>query len=463
MPVRAWRFESSLRHSGDAPSLLALPGVILFLAAWALLATACGSDTPPPPTTVPVTVPATEQVAPAPTATAPPATSTTTTQSRGDTSTTTLAAGTTTSTAPEPDPVPRLPARAVVTVRINTGPLPAFNLWAVAEQLGLPAQQDITLELSDRGFFPAAALVRGELDVIASCPDCLFPLYEDFPGLRNWMVSHQWTGLRLVGRYGTVPGAPGPRPWEKSSAGVGEDLAEVNRRFARSLAGWSVAVWDPGMTTYLEGLLEQGGLGLEDVELLGFADHEAAVAAFASGAGDLLLTDGKSAQELLGAPEAGADLFLAAPHEAFVPSSVSYLTFTSTGEWLDGNEETALRLMAIWYRAIRYLHERTDTVLDLLQSEAAAHGVPAPTTAGLALEMLDFNRFAPFETALEDVFGAGSATSFEASVGRAYREAVEAGVVAAGSAWRLFEVEEEWFAKLRSRADLVAWILSPLA
>ena len=435
---------------------------MLFLVACVLMATACGSDTSPPPSTVPVTVPTTRTVEPAPVNTSRATTTTTTTLPRRDTPATTVGATSTTSTAPEPETARRVPGRADVTVRINTGPLHTFDLWEVAEWLGLTDQMDVTLEFSDRGFFPAAALARGELDVIASCPDCLFPLYEELPRLRNWLVSHQWTGLRLVGRYGTAPGAPSPQPWREPRAGSGEDLVDANGRFARSLAGWSVAVWDPGMTPYLEGLLELGGLDLDDVEVLQFADNDGAVAGFAAGAGHLLLTDGKSAADLLGDPDAGAGLFLAAPHEAFVPSSVSYLTFASTSEWLDGNEETALRLMAVWFRAIRYLHERTEIVLGLLQAAASTDGGQAPNAGEPAREMFDLNRFVPFDAAMEELFAAGSPINLDASVGRAYLDAAEAGIVAAGSAWRLFEVEEEWFAKLRSRDDLVAWILSPL-
>lgn len=455
---------------------------LLFMipAVLALVATACSPPNPPPPTAGPTTAVAST--------TTPPATTTvpaTTTAPTTTTTTPTTTIGPTTTTPPvtvireivrevvvqpeeqdEPedpeDLTPTIPPAPLVTVRINGGPLYPYNLWAASKELGIAEELNIELDIVGQAFFPAAALQRGELDVIASCPTCTFAVYESIPGFRNWITAYQWRGFQVIGRQDPETDGPVHKPWLDFYVGAGGDPGMANREFAASLAGRSFAIWDPGSLPALTALLDQGGLTLDDVEIIGAADAEGAATAFLDGQGDYHIGDSMEMHQMLVSPDLRDRFVSAAPYRAFGPAGLWYNTFASTQDWLDANEETALRMIAIWYRTIRYLHNRTGSVLPPMHEAVRRAGGQLVSDEVLIAELFAIADFVRFQDAWDHYFAEGSPTGMDLSIAHSHNEAVEAGTVPADSDWRVFEVEADWFRKLQARPDLLDWIMKPL-
>ena len=157
----------------------------------------------------------------------------------------------------EPDMGPMIPDAPLVTVRINGGPFYPFNLWAASKELGIADELNVELDISSQGFFPTAALKRGEFDVIASCPACAFGVYESIPEFRNWITSYQWRGFQVIGRKDPDTGAAVHKPWLDFFVDAGGDLEQANQEFSASLAGRSFAIWDPGSIPTLKALLDR--------------------------------------------------------------------------------------------------------------------------------------------------------------------------------------------------------------
>ncbi|MCY4370581.1 MAG: ABC transporter substrate-binding protein [bacterium] len=357
---------------------------------------------------------------------------------------------------------PMIPDAPLVTVRINGGPFYPFNLWAASKELGIADELNIELDISSQGFFPTAALKRGEFEVIASCPACAFGVYESIPEFRNWITSYQWRGFQVIGRADPDTGAAVHKPWIDFFVDAGGDLEQANRDFSASLAGRSFAIWDPGSIATLKALLEQGDLTLDDVEIIGFADINVASTSFIAGEGDYHMGDSIQMHRMLTAPDLRDKFVSAAPFQAFGATGLWYSTFASTQDWLDANEETALRLLAIWYRTTRYLHNRTDDVLPPMHEAVRRAGGVIVSDEDLIAELFNIEDYVRFQDAWDHYFADGSPTNMDLSIAHAHKNAVEAGTAPADSDWRIFEVEKDWFAKLQARPDLVAWIMKPL-
>jgi ABC-type nitrate/sulfonate/bicarbonate transport system substrate-binding protein len=362
----------------------------------------------------------------------------------------------------EADMGPMIPDAPLVTVRINGGPFYPFNLWAASKALGIADELNIELDISSQGFFPTAALKRGEFDVIASCPACAFGVYESIPEFRNWITSYQWRGFQIIGRKDPATGAAVHKPWIDFFVDAGGDLAVANQEFSAALAGRSFAIWDPGSIPTLKALLEQGGLTLDDVEIIGFADINVASTSFIAGEGDYHMGDSIQMHRMLTAEDLRDKFTSAAPFQAFGAAGLWYSTFASTQDWLDANEETALRVLAIWYRTTRYLHNRTDDVLPPMHEAVRRAGGILVDDEPLKAELLNIEDYVRYQDAWDHYFADGSPTNLDLHLALQHKNAVEIGTAPADSDWRIFEVEKDWFAKLQAREDLVAWIMKPL-
>ena len=362
----------------------------------------------------------------------------------------------------EPEPRPTIPDASLVTVRIGGGDRYPNNLWAASKELGIAEQLNIDLDISGEQFLPITALQRGQFDLIAACPACALGLYETMPEFRNWITACQWKGFQVVGRADPDTGRPAYKPWEDYLVETGGDVERANQLFSASLAGRSFAILEPAGHPVLEALLHAGGIDLDAVEVIGFATVTEAADAFVGGEGDYHIGDGIQMHRMLTDPELKDALVPAAPFHAFGPAGLWYSTFASSDHWLAENEETALRLLAIWYRTTRYLHNRTEMVLAPMHEAVRRAGGEVVSDEDLIDQLLGINSFVRFQDAWDHYFADGSATNMDLSIAHSHQDAVEAGTVAPDSDWRMFEVEKDWFEKLRARPDLVAWIMEPL-
>lgn len=116
---------------------------------------------------------------------------------------------------------------AIVKVRVGDGPYFDFILFHVAHELGIDRQLGVDLQFKVFPQPPGAQLRRGDLDIIFSSPTTGFPLYENFPEYRAFMITDIFKGFTLIGRKGKV------KPYSQYLVEAGGNLKLAKQRFVR--------------------------------------------------------------------------------------------------------------------------------------------------------------------------------------------------------------------------------------
>ena len=131
-------------------------------------------------------------------------------------------------------------------------------------------------------------------------------------------------------------------------------------------------------------------------------------------------------------------------------------------EWLDENEETAIRLYAVWFRTTRYLYEDPDRLLAIIGEslKAATGGLLTPEATMTALSK--FNHFPLFEDAWKTYFDPDSTTYFGTANEELFTEAANQGQFPKEITWDQIQVGDKYFNLLAERQDLIDIINAPL-
>ena len=209
-------------------------------------------------------------------------------------------------------------------------------------------------------------------------------------------------------------------------------------------------------------MMNQGGLTADDLDRIPFPDLGKAGIAFIAGEGDIYYGSLAQVSRMLFDPELSEDFVVAAPFSAFGPGALWFSTMGTTSTFLDANPEAALRAVAAFYRAVRYLHERPEVVGPLVDDNVAlATGGSLGSVTSLEI-MTQLNYFPTIEVAKTDFFTAGSPLFHEDSVGFLMDRGIAAGEYDASLDWRDFQVSLDWVDMVLARPDLMEYINSPL-
>ena len=266
--------------------------------------------------------------------------------------------------APEPasEPEPAAPAFEPTTVRVGVGPFLDYMPWYIAEEFNLGEELGISLEILN---FPepspgVTAMVQGDVDVVYGCHACWYPLFEAVPELKDWMITNQFNGFRVIGRAGDALSyddlvAEGKSPEEARdevlNSWVGKDFVLVAAIF-RGL---------------IDGAMQQIGKSIDDVNIIEFADDAKAALAYIGGEGDFYTGSlPQQAKLLFDFPD---EFVLVGGSDVLGDGALWYSTMSTLGPWLEENREAALRLLAIHYRTMKFISEQRETSLPIIQRE----------------------------------------------------------------------------------------------
>lgn len=349
---------------------------------------------------------------------------------------------------------------ATETVKVGLGPYYDFTLFEVASKLHLDRKLGIELQIDNFPAVPTTQLRRGDIDVGYSAPTAGFPVYEQFPEYRDFMIANQFKGFTLVGRPGEV------KPYDEYLDEAGGDDAAAKREFvSNELPGKSFCVVKELTIATLSGMFELGDVSVDDVTITDFADQAKAANAFIRGECDFYTGAVPQIARLLYSEDFKGKFVVAAPHEAFGPGKEGVLffsTFATTSDWLEKNPETAKKLVAMWFRATRYLKERPEQTAPIVAEAVRA------TTGGLFDDkttrsvMSELLVFPTFEEAESLYFDPDAPTNYFKSVNDLFKNAVKEGQVPGNLKAEEFQATEETFDALRADKKLVAYIKSPL-
>ena len=373
--------------------------------------------------------------------------------------TTTTVAATTAATAAPTTAAPAMLSDGIdgeiVKVRVAEGVSYDDEPWIWADEFGIDTDLGIDIEIIKFTDFPLQGLIGGDFDMMFSCQVCVASSWQNFPEYRDFMITNQFKGFILVGR-------PGMKTWFDFVEELGGDEVAATEAFIKSLEGMTLPVWDAGDIALVEAMMNQGGLTADDLNRIGFPDLPKAGLAFMAGEGDIYFGTLSQVARMVYDPETAKDFIVAAPFSAFGPGGLWFSTMGTTQTFLDEKPEAALRAVAAFYRAVRYLHEKPDVVIPLVdENVAVATGGTLGTTTTHEI-MTQLNYFPTAEDAKRDFFTAGSPLDNEKSIGFLFDRGVAAGEYSADDDWRTFQVSGEWLDMLLNRSDLMEYVNSPL-
>lgn len=342
----------------------------------------------------------------------------------------------------------------IVKVRVAEGVSYDDEPWIWVDEFGIDTDLGIDIEIIKFTDFPLQGLIGGDFDMMFSCQVCVASSWANFPEYRDFMITNQFKGFILVGR-------PGMKTWYDFLDEL-EDEDAATEAFIKSIEGMTLPVWDAGDIALVEAMMNQGGLTADDLNRVGFPDLPKAGLAFMAGEGDIYFGTLSQVARMVYDPETAKDFVVAAPFNAFGPGGLWFSTMGTTQTFLDANPEAALRSVAAFYRAVRYLHEKPDVVIPLVDDNVAiATGGTLGTTTTHEI-MTSLNYFPTAEDAKREFFTSGSPLDNEKSIGFLFDRGVAAGEYSADDDWRTFQVSGEWLDMLLAREDLMEYVNSPL-
>jgi ABC-type nitrate/sulfonate/bicarbonate transport system substrate-binding protein len=339
-----------------------------------------------------------------------------------------------------------------VTVKMAVGPYLDYMPWLVAHQLGIDKQfgLDISATTLQTPQLAGPQLRRGDLDVAYSCQACNFAILKQIPELRDWMITNQFKGFAVIGRKGQT------KAYEQFAKGSTPIAAR--RATLKQFEGAEFVMVSANFKALLDGALSEVGLDPSQVKIIDFADDSKAALAFIRGTGDYYM--GSLPQETKMLQDSPDKFVKVGGHEILGPGGLWYSTAIALQPWLEANSDTALRLMGVWYRTMRYLKERQGTTVPLMTkyiNERAAAKFDPATVKFLINNLISF---ATLQEAAATTFNPSSIAYNARSVNH-YAKG-NAKVLPADYKASTYFVEGPWFKKFQARKDLIKMVNAPL-
>jgi ABC-type nitrate/sulfonate/bicarbonate transport system substrate-binding protein len=293
------------------------------------------------------------------------------------------------------------------TVQVGIAPYFEYQPWIVADKLGLDEEQGIDLQFTNFAGTDKAVIAayRGDVDIAANCLACSLPLMEQVPELEDWMITNQFKGFIVIGRTGKT------ETFAQLSESAGEE--EAKEAILESMKGKSFAMRSASYKALVIAALDQVGLTIDDIKIIDFQSDSQAALAYAGGTGDFYIGSLPEEAKLLSEPEKYVNV---GGTEVLGDAGLWFSSMAAKGSWLEENTETTDKLLAIWYRTMRYMAEEPDSTLPLFAdaiNEAAASKLPLSEITTITTEL---ERFATLDQAEAEFYNPSSPTYYKKSL-----------------------------------------------
>ena len=337
-------------------------------------------------------------------------------------------------------------------VRVALIPFFDYQFWSVAEEFEWDTELGLDVDITwlTQSGPSVQALANGSVDVINTCIVCNYPYYESVPELVSFLTVNQFKGFVVIGRRGQSK-----TYWEFLDELGDPDAAR--KATLLQLKGKSFPMYTANYTAVITGLLEDVGLELDDVNLINFPDDEKAAIAMIGGTGDFymgglpseinLIMNHSDEFQLLG----GAEIMGAA--------GLWHSHVASTTEWLEDNEDAALKITAMSYRYNRYINEAPDKVFPIVVEAMNSHSGVATDEEEIIFIFETFLQFRNYQDEKRDTYDPNSPLYWKKSADYFLERSAE---MPAGAKSTDKNPVEVWFNKFLDRKDLLDWVDSPL-
>jgi ABC-type nitrate/sulfonate/bicarbonate transport system substrate-binding protein len=344
---------------------------------------------------------------------------------------------------------------------VKVGILPYFDYQPLvgAEALGLDEEMGIKIDLIP---FPnensgVRALITNSIDICEGSVNVVPNIIPQTPELRVWRNITQFKGFVIIGRKADINSGK-LKTFDMLLDEKG-NFASAQRAVFAQMEGTTFCLNRASYEGITSAMLENAGLTLDDITILDFADDAKAAAAFLRGEGDFYY--GSLPQEIKLLKEPG--YVAVAGNEAIGPAGLWFSNSFVMKDYLDKNKDTIMKLAAIHYRAIRYMHEQPDKILPAMVdflNKASAGNLTVDDAKNL---IVNFEDFATLERSKDTVYNPNSPNYWKISVDYYIKQNEKTGNLTPGSVEAEdFVIQEQLFNELLQDKKLVDWINKPL-
>jgi len=343
------------------------------------------------------------------------------------------------------------------TTALTVGVLPFLDYtgWAATKELGIDKEQGIELEIQSFPLEPneVQAFARGSLDIASGALGSLIPLIPQAKDLRVIGNNSQFRGFAFIVR--TDDGFT-------SYDALIEDSSpkEARQEAIAQMKGKSIVTIPSSFEATIVATLSQAGLAKEDVEIQSFNESSAASIAFIRGEGDVFVGGLPETVKLLTSENADTYTTLVR-NEQMGPAGLWFSNFAVSESFLQDQRDNVMKVLAIWYRTVRYIRERPDEAMQPMVDYLAER-----TGGGMDLEQAkeqvpQFVYFQTLKESQETVFNSDSEAYWRIAADYMVEQNQELDKIPSG--FNLdWVVQEDLFSELLDNTKLVDWIARPL-
>ena len=338
----------------------------------------------------------------------------------------------------------------ITKVGIGITPYPMYAVLSVAHEVGLDKEYGLDLDLQVMSSTSAGAqsLVRGDVVVSASCIQEHLACVSGSPNLVNFTPLGDFKGFFFVGREGDLSS------WDELVEEKGGDIKAAKEERLNDFKGKTFCIIPQRKALILDALA-QVGLTEADVTFMNFGDDAKAANALLSGTGDFYIGSLPQQRSLMnqgGFINVGGSDILG-------EAGLWFDTWMTTAEFLENDEETALKLQALIFGSINAFDtdpEGFSEIAAKLFTETS--GTETPTEEWLTF-MTEFDDLVSIDEAKDGFYNADSDRYWEKTVEYTTQTLVESGDLPEGTDGKqYYTAGEELFNKLLKNDELVTQI-----
>lgn len=347
----------------------------------------------------------------------------------------------------EPDDSSPGSQETITKVGIGITPYPMYAVLAVAHETGLDAQFGLELDLQSVSSTSAGAqsLVRGDVVIAGSCISEHLACVSGSQNLVNFTPLGDFKGFFFVGREGELTS------WDDLVEEKNGDIEAAKEERLNEFKGKTFCIIPQRKALILDALA-QVGLTENDVEFMNFGDDAKAANALLSGTGDFYIGSLPQQRSLMnqgGFINVGGSDILG-------EAGLWFDTWMTTAEFLEDQEEVALKLQALIFGAVNAFDNDIQGF-----SEIAARlfteisGTETPTEEWKTF-MTEFDDLVSIDEAKDGFYNAKSDRYWKKTVNYTVKTLIESGDLPEGTDGdQYYAAGEELFYKLLEDKELV--------
>lgn len=336
-------------------------------------------------------------------------------------------------------------------VKVGVAPYFEYQPWVLAHELGLDKQQGLELQFTNYDTTDKAVVgaYRGDVDIASNCLACTFPLIKQVPDIQDFMITDQFKGFIVIGRKGKT------NTFEELKKTAGDEAAKS--QILNELKGKTFAIRSSSYQALLNSALSQVGLSIKDVKIADFASDSQAGIAFAGGTGDYYVGSLPQEAKLLESPDKFVNV---GGSDILGPAGLWFSSTAANKKWLAANSATTDKLLAVWYRTMRYMQEKPNVAMPLftkIVNKATSSELSVKTVTSI---ITDLERYATLPQAKAEFLDPSSKTYYKTSVDFYQKENKD--VIPADYSQSKSIVIQQAIDSLEKDSALIKWVNKPL-